>query len=56
MNEIMLTLQEVAKRWNVCPHTVKRMKFVPTVRFGKRLIRYRLADIEAFEESRKARS
>lgn len=45
----LLTRKQVAARWHVCPHTVARRKDIQPVRFGRRLLRYRLADIEAIE-------
>lgn len=48
----LLSRREVADRWNVSTETVKRRSregAFPTVRFNRRLIRYRLSDVERFE-------
>ncbi len=49
-----LTVDKVASRLGVCPHTIRRMAKrgeLPYLRVGQtgRLIRFRLEDIEAYE-------
>jgi hypothetical protein len=46
---LLLTKQQLAKRWNCCTHTIARRKDLKPLRLGRRLIRYRLSDIEAIE-------
>src|SRR5258708_4795015 len=45
----LLTRKELADRWACCPHTIARRKDLKPFRFNKRMLRYRLADIEAIE-------
>lgn len=45
----LMTRQQVAQRWNCCPHTVARRRDLHAVRLGRRLVRYRLSDVEAIE-------
>jgi len=45
----LLSRRQVAERWRVCPHTVARRKDLRPVRFGPRLLRYRLQDVLAIE-------
>jgi len=45
----LLSRKEVAQRWSCCPHTIARRKDLKPVRFNRRFLRYRLADIEAVE-------
>jgi hypothetical protein len=47
----LLSRAEVAQRWGCCPHTVARRKDLKPVRFNKRMLRYRLADVEAVESA-----
>lgn len=44
----LLTHEQLAERWQVSPRTLHRMEDVPRVKLGRSL-RYRLADIEAYE-------
>ena len=49
----LLTRQQVAERWGVSPATVTRRVSngqLVELQFGPRLRRFRLADIEAYEE------
>ncbi len=46
---VLLTRQELASRWQCCPHTIQRMKNLRPVRFNRRRLRYRIEDIEAIE-------
>ena len=46
-----LTRQELARRWKIDPQTVARRGDIKPVRFGARLLRYRLADVQAIEAS-----
>jgi excisionase family DNA binding protein len=49
----LLSVNEVAARWNLSPLSVYRMIWagrLPSVRVGLRLIRVRLADVLAHEE------
>jgi hypothetical protein len=46
----LLTRKEVAQRWRCCVHTVARRKDLNPVRFNRRLLRYRLADVLALEK------
>lgn len=45
----LLSREQVAARWNCCPHTVARRKDLKPLRLGRRLLRYRLCDVEAIE-------
>lgn len=45
----LLTRQQVADRWNVVTHTIARNKGLHPVRFNRRLIRYRLDEVESIE-------
>ena len=45
----LLTRQQLARRWNCCSHTIARRKDLQPVRLGRRLLRYRLCDVEAIE-------
>lgn len=45
----LLSRRQVAQRWNCCEHTVARRKDLKPLRFNRRLLRYRLTDIEAIE-------
>ena len=45
----LLTRRQVAQRWNCCGHTIARMRNLRPVRFNRRLLRYRLEDIQAIE-------
>jgi len=45
----LLSRRQVAQRWACCEHTVARRRDLKPVRFNKRLLRYRLADVEAIE-------
>ena len=59
MSAAILTEEQLAERWNLDPEVVARKRrsgdgprYVPlTESRTKRTIRYRLADIEAYEES-----
>ena len=48
-SKVFLTRRELAERWSCCTHTIARMKKLKPFRFNKRLLRYRLSDIEAIE-------
>jgi hypothetical protein len=45
----LLTRRQLAQRWNCCPHTIARRKDLRPIRLGRRLLRYRLSDVEAIE-------
>jgi hypothetical protein len=45
----LLSRQQVAERWECCTHTIARRKDIHPVRLGRRLVRYRLEEIEAIE-------
>ncbi len=49
----LLTPDDLAKRWGLKPYTIKAMRRrgegPPAVRFSERLIRYREADVIAYE-------
>lgn len=47
----LLTSRDVADRWSCCVHSVRRRKDLRPVRFNQRMLRYRLADIEAIERA-----
>jgi len=49
----LLTRQQLAQRWHCCVHTIARRKDLQPVRLGRRLLRYRLADVEAIEGAAK---
>ena len=44
-----LTRRQLAQRWGVCPHTIARRKDLRPVRLGRRLVRYRVEDVQAVE-------
>jgi hypothetical protein len=46
---VLLSREEVANRWSCCPHTIARRKDLKPLRLGRRLVRYRLSDVEAIE-------
>ncbi|HUZ06588.1 MAG TPA: hypothetical protein VMV89_03790 [Candidatus Paceibacterota bacterium] len=46
---LLLSRRELAQRWNCCPHTIARRKDLQPVRLGRRLLRYRLCDVEIIE-------
>lgn len=45
----LISRRELAARWGVCPHTIARRRDLKPVRFGRRLLRYRLGDVLAIE-------
>lgn len=45
-----LTCKEVAARWRCSERTVREMSELKPVRFSKRFMRYRLEDVQAFED------
>lgn len=45
----LLSRRQVAQRWGVCQHTIARRNDLHPLRFNRRLIRYRLEEIEAVE-------
>jgi hypothetical protein len=47
--EILLSRRELADRWHCCIHTIARRHDLQAVRLSRRLLRYRLKDIEAIE-------
>ena len=47
--EAFLSRRELAERWRCCVHTVARRQDLEAVRLGRRLLRYRLKDVEAIE-------
>ena len=47
----LLSRQELAARWGVCAHTEAQRKDLRPVRLGPRLLRYRLAEVEAIESA-----
>src|SRR5579863_10207183 len=49
--EKLLSRRQVAERWGVCNHTVARRECLVPIRLGRRLLRYRLADVLAHEQS-----
>ena len=51
--EKLLSRRQVADRWQVCQATVYRHPELKPIRFNRRLLRYRLADIEAVERAGK---
>jgi hypothetical protein len=50
----LLTRQQLAERWQCCPHTIARRKDLKPLRFNRRLLRYRLEDILAIEAGARA--
>jgi hypothetical protein len=46
----LLTRQQLAERWQVCPHTIARNKALNPIRLNRRLLRYRLTDVVALEK------
>jgi len=53
-SERLLTREELAAYWRVSPKTVSRIseRDLPVVRIGKQ-VRYRLADVSAYEKRRR---
>ena len=49
---VLVTTAQLAKRWGVCVHTIRRNKDLKPIKLGRRLIRYRLSDIEALESEK----
>jgi predicted site-specific integrase-resolvase len=52
ISEQMLSRKAVAERWQTSVETIKRREragLIKPLRFNSRLIRYRLADVEALE-------
>jgi hypothetical protein len=45
----LLSRRQIAERWQCCEHTIARRKDLRPLRFNRRLIRYRLEDVEAIE-------
>lgn len=45
----LLSRRQVAQRWGCCEHTVARRKDLKPMRFNRRMIRYRIEDVEAVE-------
>jgi predicted DNA-binding transcriptional regulator AlpA len=45
----LLTRAHLAARWGCCRHTIARRKDLHPIRLGRRLVRYRLAEIQAIE-------
>lgn len=45
----LLSRRELADRWNCCIHTIARRNDLQAVRLSRRLLRYRLKDVEAIE-------
>jgi hypothetical protein len=50
LEESYLTRRQLAERWSCCGRTIARMERLTPVRFGRRLVRYRLSDVEKIEE------
>jgi len=46
----LLSRRQVAERWGVCTHTLARRKDLTPIRFNRRLLRYRLSDVQALEK------
>ncbi len=52
-HNILLSRRQIAERWGVSIETVKRREktgSLRSLRFNQRLVRYRLSDIERFED------
>jgi excisionase family DNA binding protein len=52
-DDVLLTPDQLAKRWHLCRASVLRMikaHKIPAVRFSYNAIRIRLKDVEHFEE------
>jgi hypothetical protein len=47
--ETHLSRKQLAARWACCTRTIARRKDLVAVRFGSRLLRYRLSDVEKIE-------
>lgn len=45
----LLTPEQLAARWGVCMHTLRRNKRLRVIKLSPRLHRYALAEIEAIE-------
>ena len=55
--DVVLTPQDLADRWTTTTGALAQQRYrgdsVPFVRIGKRTIRYRLADVLAYEEAQR---
>lgn len=54
LNETLFDRQDLMKRWNCSIASIKRYEasgHLKSIRIGPRLVRYRMADILAFEET-----
>jgi predicted site-specific integrase-resolvase len=59
MDEVLLSREELAKRWNCCKETIKRMQRrgdLSAIIFSGKNIRYLLSDIEKVEQERRHRA
>lgn len=45
----LLTRRQVAERWSCCEHTIARNRSLKPIRFNRRMLRYRLENVEAVE-------
>jgi hypothetical protein len=55
-SEILLSRKQLADRWGCCLHTIARNHHLEAVRLSRRLLRYRLSDVEAIEAAAKGRA
>jgi len=56
MDERLLTIEQVARRWAVPPRHVRervRLQELPAIRIG-RLLRFEASDVEAYERRRRS--
>ncbi|MGA2662136.1 MAG: hypothetical protein ABSH34_32050 [Verrucomicrobiota bacterium] len=47
--ELFLSRKALARRWGTCAHTIARRKDLKPLYLNSRLIRYKLADVQAIE-------
>jgi len=58
-SETLLDRRDLMNRWHCSLATIKRRestKSLSPIRIGKRIVRYRLSDILAFEEARTSKA
>jgi hypothetical protein len=47
----LLSRQQLAQRWGCCKHSIARRHDLEPVRLSRRMLRYKLSDIEAIESA-----
>lgn len=54
LSSVLLTAEDVAARWSCATRTVYQMAGgpLPCIRFGRRMVRFQLFDVEEYERAR----